>query len=508
MEKTCKLSGWKFEVTEMERELLKKMGLAEPLFHPKIRSAMRFAFRNERNLFIRKCDFSDERILSIYDESHPFPVYKYDHWVSDKWTPPELKYDFNKPFFEQFETLSKVVPMVSLFSVYNENCDYVNAAEKNKNCYMHILSDRCEDCYYTHAIFTCRDTIDCAYLFDCELCYECVDCRAAYHCRSCFLCDNCSDCNFCFDLRGCSDCFLCFGLKNKKYCINNEQLSEEEYRKKMADINFGSYKLYAYLKKKFIDTILSKKPYVRMINTENSTGNFLLNTKNCQNCYDVEEAEDCMNVSICANKCKDCIDCHAIVDGSELIYSNISTTEGYNCHNMVGCWTTKDSCYSQFLQGCTSCIGCISLRQRRFCVLNKEYSEDEYNKIKANIQNELGEYWGSPFPFSLAPFDYMTSALRDYDSLTREEVEKIGWRYGAEKPIEPGEYADTDTLPDDISDFDEEELDTVFMCKKSGKPLKIVPQEIRLLKKIGAPLPRHYHEVRHEDRTAFRKSSD
>ena len=74
MQKTCKLSGWPFEVSEMEMNLIKKMDLGEPQFHPTIRSAMRLAFRNERNLFIRKCDFSGERILSVYSEDKPFPV--------------------------------------------------------------------------------------------------------------------------------------------------------------------------------------------------------------------------------------------------------------------------------------------------------------------------------------------------------------------------------------------------------------------------------------------------
>ncbi|MBU1017591.1 hypothetical protein KKA33_01020 [Patescibacteria group bacterium] len=502
---TCQLTNTEFEISDMERTLFKKMGINEPKYGPKVRLAMRLALRNERNLYMRKCDFSGERIISVYNEDHPFPVYKYDYWISDKWTPPFLDYNPDKPFFEQYKELSKKAPRVNIFAPYNENCDYCNAAEKNKNCYMHILSDRSEDCYYTHGIFNCRDCIDSAYLYDSELCFECVDCRKAYHCRMGFLLDNCSHCNFCFDLRGCQDCFMCSGLRNQKYCMNNEQLGKEAYEKKMDEIRFGSYKAFERLKRQFVDNILSKGDYTRLINTENSDGNFLINCKNCHQCYDVEDAEDCMYYRVGANGCKDVIDSHAIVDGSQLIYGNVSTTESYNCHNVIGCWTTKDSCYSEFLQGCQDCFGCISLRYKKFCILNKQYSESDYRKLKAQIVGSMGDYYGNPFPFDCASFTYQDSAFRDYDSFTKEEVEHIGWRYGEEKQSESGKSEPVTNLPDSINDLKDDKIESIFLCERSKKSFKIVEQEIRLLKKIVAPLPRYHHEVRYQDRIKYRK---
>jgi hypothetical protein len=503
----CRLTNQSFEISGMEKELFKKMGINPPQFTPKVRMAMRLAFRNERNLYLRKCDATGERILSIYSEDQPFPVYKYDYWISDEWTPPSLDYDFSRPFFEQYKELSEIAPRVALFAPYNENCDYCNAAEKNKNCFMHMVSDRSEDCYYTHGIFNCKDCIDSAYLFDSELCFGCMDCRKCYHCRACFLTDNCSNCSFCFDMRGCSDCFMCYGLRNQKHRILNKQYSKEEYEKKMDEINFGSFSVFSALREKFVKEIVIGKPYVRMINTENSDGNFLINTKNCHECFDVEDAEDCMYYRIGANGCKDVIDSHAIVDGSQLIYGNVSTTESYNCHNVIGCWTTKDSCYSEFIQGCANCVGCISLRYKKNCVLNKQYTEDEYKKIRAHIIKELGDYYGNPFPFELAPFSYQESAFKDYSSLAKKEVELIGWRYGEEKKPEAGYYESVSKLPDDINGLKDNEIDIIFLCEKSKKPIKIIPQEIRLLKKIQAPLPRNHHEVRHQERIGFRKSS-
>jgi hypothetical protein len=508
MKQTCQITGQEFEITEMEQEFMKKMDLPLPLHSPKMREIMRMAFRNERNLFMRTCDATGEKILSIYSDRHPFPVYKYDYWMSDKWEVPSLDYDFDRPFFEQYQELSALAPRVNLFAPYNENCDYVNGAEKNKNCYMHILSDRSEDCYYTHGVFVCQDCIDCAYLYDCELCYESTDCRNCYHCRMCFLCDNSSECSFCFDMRGCHNCFFSNGLRNQQYCFNNQQLSKEEYETKVKEIEFASHKVFEKYRKRFINEILEKAEYKRMINTENSDGNFLINTKNCHRCYDVEDSEDCFWVRTGANGLRDIHHCHAIVDGSELVYGNVSTTEAYNCHNVIGCWTSKDSFYGEFLQGCRHCVGCISQRYKKYCVLNKQYSPEEYEKILSHIKEELGEYFGSPFPLELAPFTFLESAYLDYHDISREELDEIGWEYGEIAAANTAGAHSVTEIPDQLSDFDSDDLQKVFLDESSNRPFKITPQELKLLQKIGAPIPRKHYEQRFQERVKYRKRAE
>ena len=439
--------------------------------------------------------------MSIYKPDAPFPVYKYDYWVSEEWEAPSIPYDKNKGFFEQYAELSKITPRPNLFSVYNENCDYVNAAEKNRNCYMHILGDRCEDCYYTHAAFACRDCIDCAYLYNSELCYEANDCRKCYHCRMCFLCDNCSELSFCINMRGCSSCFMCNDMQNQSYCMFNKQLSKEEYEEEMDKIEFQSHKTFKKYKEQFIKELVEGSDYIRMINTENSDGNFLINVKNCHDCYDIEDAEDCHYVRVGANGLKDVHHTYAVVDGSQLIYCNVSTTESYNCHNVIGCWTTKDSAYGEFLQGCKNCIGCISLRYKKNSILNREYPEKEYKELKKHIIEELGDDWGQPFSLSLAPLSYLDSTYSDYHKMSREEVEKIGWKYGEEDEIKPGNHHPTSQIPDHTEKFIDE--NTVYTCQTSSRPFKITKNEALILQKIGAPLPHQHFETRFKERTKY-----
>jgi hypothetical protein len=71
--------------------------------------------------------------------------------------------DFHRPFFEQFQELSLVVPRPSLFTGYefDENCAYTNHAGKNQNCYMIFDSDENRDCYFSYSINHCEDCTDC-----------------------------------------------------------------------------------------------------------------------------------------------------------------------------------------------------------------------------------------------------------------------------------------------------------------------------------------------------------
>lgn len=70
----------------------------------------------------------------------------------------------------------------------------------------------------------------------CELCYECIQCDACYNCLYCQDCNNCRDS---IGLRDCSnvqDCMLSSNIRDKRFIFCNKQLTEEEYRKKYAEL--------------------------------------------------------------------------------------------------------------------------------------------------------------------------------------------------------------------------------------------------------------------------------
>jgi hypothetical protein len=54
----------------------------------------------------------------------------------------------------------------------------------------------------------------------------------------------------------------------------------------------------------------------------------------------------------------------------------------YNCEGIV---TGSHLYYSRFLEYCSYCIGCIGLKNKSFCIFNKEYSKEERFELAEKI---------------------------------------------------------------------------------------------------------------------------
>ncbi|MBU0529121.1 hypothetical protein KKF86_05110, partial [bacterium] len=236
---------------------------------------------------------SGKQIISLYSSKSPWgepcKVYTQEEWNGDKWDSMDYgrDFDFSRPFFEQFSELHKIVPRLPLMQISNDNSPYTTGTGYCRNCHLINSSEYCEDCYYGKLLQKCKDSIDCSYLYDSERCYECFSVYDSYNCNYVSYSSNCSDCWFSENLSGCKNCFLCTNLKNKEYYFKNEPLDKEEYKKRVAEFK-GSYQNF-----KIASEILSQLKqkrihrYANLTNCENCTGDFILNSQNCHDCYDV-----------------------------------------------------------------------------------------------------------------------------------------------------------------------------------------------------------------------------
>jgi len=77
-------------------------------------------------------------MISIYSPDKLYKVYDQDIWWSDKWDSLDYgkEFDFNKSFFEQFDSLMKDVPLLSIINKNAHNSQYNNYSLNNKNCYL------------------------------------------------------------------------------------------------------------------------------------------------------------------------------------------------------------------------------------------------------------------------------------------------------------------------------------------------------------------------------------
>lgn len=431
MQKACPICKKIFEISNKNPELLKKFN--EPLPQPTCfedSQKLRLCFRNERSLYRRKCDATDESIISIYSEDKPYKVYKSDYWYSDNWDAITYgkEIDWNRPIFDQLHELQLKVPRLALSNVKGVNSEYCNMTFGNKNCYLIFGGDFNEDCAFGVLGMYNKNCLEFDYSNHCELCYEISDCLDCYNLNFALDCKSCHDCSFVSDCIGCNDCILCTNLINQTHCINNQKLSKEEFELEKQKI---LYQDIATTFRQFLD-LHSKRivKFAHHVNCENSTGNYLKNCKNCMNCFDTAESEDMQDI-IFANKCKDCANCGLLGDNSALCYDLQSTLNAYNSKHSYFTIDSSDIEYCDFAISSEHLFACVGLRHKKYCILNKQYEKEEYFALKQRLIEKMikdGEY-GLFLPQKMSCFGYNETTANAYYPMTKEEALDQGYKW-------------------------------------------------------------------------------
>ncbi len=135
--KTCKASGQPFPIFQSDLNFYDKLSptfngtkylIPPPTICPEERAKRRFAFRNERKLYRRKCNFSGKEIISLYSPDKPFNVWDKNLWWSDQRSPLDYgrDFDFSQSFSENFRKLLLEIPLPALSNDNCVNSDYCN----------------------------------------------------------------------------------------------------------------------------------------------------------------------------------------------------------------------------------------------------------------------------------------------------------------------------------------------------------------------------------------------
>lgn len=467
----------------------------------------RLSIRNDVCLYTRKCDYSGKEVLSMYSPDKPYKIYDQTVWWQDVWDPMDYgrDFDFSRSFFEQFSEIQKEVPRMSLNSIDNDNSYYTNYSLKNKDSYLVHTANQNEDCYYLRPADRNFACCDCAYTYDSTKCYEATD---AYNCTQCEFvqkCHNSSGLIFSYNMRSCHDCIFCANLNNKRYFVFNKQVSKEEFEKFKKDLNLGSYEnLQKNLKEyeKFLNT--QPRKYLELLQCENSYGDYLKNCKNAKYCFDCYNLED---VKYTANICnvKDSYDWNFIGDG-ELCYELSSSAEKlFNLKFCMNCWVgNRNLEYCDLCLNNSDCFGCVGLRHKKYCILNKQYEKEEYEALKEKIiahMKKTGEY-GEFFPISISPYGYNETVAQEYYPLTKEEALKKGYKW---QDINKKEFQkQTYLIPDNIIDVPDSMPDKTLACETCGKNFRIIPQELKFYRETKLPIPHICFNCRNNARTLKR----
>lgn len=531
MNKICKICRKDFVWQDADLECFKKFGF-EPLDQcSDCLHRQRLCFRNERVFYHRKCDAMGENIISIYHPDSPYKVYKADYFWSDRWDAHDYgqDFDFNRPFFEQFAELKLKVPRLAIHNIKAENSDYCNSSAGNKNSYMIFGGDYNESSMFGILCDKNKYCVDLDYCYRDELLYYCSDTANCYGDHYLFNSKVSSNCYFCEELSGCSECILSFNLRNKKFYIENKPYSEEEYFTRKKELINGSHKKYQELFTRFLNLRKNiPKKYAHIVNCQDCTGDYLVDSKNCTLCFDVNRSEDCRDV-IYGSQIKDCFSCGLVGLGSELCYQTQSTAGTYHC---LFCFLVVDNAdlyYCDLCTNCHDCFGCVGMNHGEYCILNKQYSKEEYEEMlprivehmkkgrahSASAQDERGsgsaspseselinKEWGQFFPAKMSCFGYNETTANLYFPLSKEEALQRGFNWRDE--VEVNNIKQTYVIPDNVVDIGESILQEVLECSACGKNFRLTKTEFEWYKKQNVPMPRACMFCRLDQRASMR----
>jgi len=525
----CKQS---FTIEPEDFNFYEKMQVPPPTWCPECRMVRRSIFVTDRTLFKRKDDYTGKEIFSIFPADAPFPVYSHEIWWGDEWDAMSYGTDYTpkQSFWLQFRALLNSVPRYNLVNLNSTRCEYSNASF-SKDCY-YTIGFEAENCLYGYYCRRVKECADYVFLVDCERCYESTYLKKCNNVSFSHYSEECRDSAFLSDCKNCSNCFGCVGLRNKQFHVFNEPRSEKDYREFLSGHDIGRFSSIEGVKREFQDFSLTfPKKYARIVRSRNSTGDNLKSCNNCLTCFDIDP------LTFSSDNCKYIIsatathDCHDLIDTGE---------NSELCYDSTNCWGSRIAFSSLVIQSTNvqysynchnseSLFGCVGLRKKQYCVLNKQYTKEEYEQLVSQIIENMKkvpylderrrEYrYGEFFPPDFSAMTYNDSLAQRWFPLTKREAIAQGYRWRDPDTRDYKITIKTEDLPDHIKDVPNSITQEIIQCAHTNltksdfvrlestcneqctTAFKIIPEELQFYKRMNLPLPRLCPNCRHYQR--------
>jgi hypothetical protein len=313
---------------------------------------------------------------------------------------------------------------------------------------------------------------------------------------------------------------MCSNLRNKSHCFYNEQLTKEEYKKKIQALNLGSYASIEKIKKDYQE--LKNKAihkYATIVNSHDATGDNIDHAEHCKNCFDINGGvKDSSYVFWGAKGVNDCYYCGPGIGWGDVLYESFDGGAGggrFVATSVV--YYSTEVQYSFNCYNCNDLFGCIGLRNKSFCILNKQYSKEEYQELLPKIKKHMDDMpyvdkkgrtyrYGEFFPVELSPFCYNETIANDFYPLSKDEIHASGFAYKAPEAKKFAPTISWEELTDSITDVTDDILSQIIECKneygndRCSTAFRIIPAELSFYRVNGIPFPRHCYQCRHQAR--------
>ena len=502
-----------FEIKEGDIKFFKLFRVPPPNYCPTCRRMRRMVHMGTLRLFKVACDAPEhgEEMISIFPPECPFPIYDYKYFMSEEFNPLSfgVEYKEGEDPMEVLLGMRKKFPMPSFLNrdPGSINSEYSNGGRDTKNVYYASGCFSSENVWYSNLLNRSKNIMDSKDIVKSEYLYEGFRSDHIYKSAYIYLSGDCTESMFLFDCRNCRDCFGCVGQRNAKYMVWNEQLSEEEYKEFIRSVYPLTREKLEEYEDKFWKLVKSTPINASCnVSTENCDAIMLRDSKDV---FDMTRGIRAENLRYCDGglTLKDSMD--VLFSGaSSLLYSD--TNIGSKASNVKFSVSSKFCVDSEFIfnsKNLDNCFMCFGLENKSYCVLNKQYSKEEYwplvDKIKTKML-ERGEY-GDAVGFEFSALAYNFSHGQISFPLSAEEVSKLGG-YTAPEPeigVSNIKVLNKDEFPKTIDETTDDILEVAIKCEETGRPFRIIASELGFYQEMRLPLPSVHPSVRLDRKHIF-----
>ncbi len=509
-ERVCPISGATWTLTADDIDRCREWNVPPPVLAPLMRLKELAGWGAGIDLWWKPHALTGKAILSGIHPDAPSPVMTDKEWYEKDWGAEHpLEVDLTKSILEQTRPLFERVPYPSLSAHGSDNsvgCGMVECVD----CYMAFGTKSTKDSWYMIRNSYCELMMDCVYMLRAENVFTSAKSVGCNTCMQVFECNKCLRSAFLFDCQNCEDCFCSSNLRRKQYVFQNQQLTKEEYQKRMSEIDLSSTMQFEQWRSSFRQLVREKTIWPE---------NFSVNVQECVG----EGMMDCLNCSgfLMANA-KDIVDGWNIFDSDHLDTVVISynsndcyyTSVALNAHNAKFSFVADYSSNCEYAMNCYNCeycFACVGLQRKRYCILNKQYTEEEYwtklDEIKCAMLDR-GEY-GKFFPANLSPLGVKYGYAYVLAPFTADELQKIGGR--DDDPVAGMRFApydvnaptsNVDEVPDRIADVGDEWVGKQFFDAQANRRFSVNKAELDYRKAHSYPFPRRHYTARLKDLVA------
>lgn len=135
-----------------------------------------------------------------------------------------------------------------------------------------------------------------------------------------------------------------------------------------------------------IEELFNKVPHLGIVSSHCENSDYVNHTNYSKNCYLIFGCHADENCYYCwrTHDSLECLDC-AQVDKSQYCYECVDCDECYRLFFSQDCSHCSNSAFLYDCKGCSDCYFSAGLRNKQYCIFNKQYSREEYEKTVQNF---------------------------------------------------------------------------------------------------------------------------